>query len=315
MKTAFIFPGQGAQAIGMLAEARENFPLVRQTFVEASELLGYDLESICQNGPAEELNRTAITQPAILTASVALWRLWMQKDGKKPDFVAGHSLGEYSALVAAESILFLDALKLVSLRGELMQNAVPQGEGLMAAILGLSDEEVQEACREAAAGDVVEAVNFNAPGQVVIAGKAAAVERAIEACKKRGAKRAMPLSVSVPSHCALMQDAAKQLAEEFETVGFSDAVIPVIQNVPAAPVTSRLDIMDNLVKQLHSPVRWSESFALLEKEGVGAAIECGPGKVLCGLGKRIARSVTCYGLEQPDDFKATMSALSDKEQS
>lgn len=315
MKTAFIFPGQGAQAIGMLAEARENFPLVRQTFGEASDMLGYDLEALCQHGPEEELNRTAITQPAILTASIALWRLWMQKGGKKPDYVAGHSLGEYSALVASESMLFLDALKLVSLRGELMQTAVPQGKGLMAAILGLSDEEVQEACREAAAGDVVEAVNFNAPGQVVIAGNTAAVERAIENCKKRGAKRAMALSVSVPSHCALMRDAAEQLAEEFETVGFSDAVIPIIQNVPAAPVTSRLEIMDNLIRQLHSPVRWSESFALLEKEGVEAVVECGPGKVLCGLGKRIARSVTCYGLEKPDDFMATMSALSDKEQS
>lgn len=315
MKTAFIFPGQGSQAVGMLAEARENFPLVRETFVEASEVLGYDLESICQKGPEEELNRTAITQPAILTASVALWRLWMQKGGQKPDYVAGHSLGEYSALVASESMLFLDALKLVSLRGELMQTAVPQGEGLMAAILGLSDEEVQDACREAAKGDVVEAVNFNAPGQVVIAGRKAAVERAIDVCKQRGAKRAMPLAVSVPSHCALMRDAAEQLAEEFETVGFSDAVIPIIQNVPAAAVTSRLEIMDNLVRQLHSPVRWSESFALLEKEGVRVAVECGPGKVLCGLGKRIARSVACYELEKPEDFNATMSALADKEQS
>lgn len=315
MKTAFIFPGQGAQSIGMLATARENFPLVKQTFAEASEVLGYDLEGICQNGPEQELNRTAITQPAILTASVALWRLWMQQGGQKPDFVAGHSLGEYSALVAAESMLFLDALKLVSLRGELMQAAVPQGQGLMAAILGLADDEVQAACQEAAGGQVVEAVNFNAPGQVVIAGDTAAVERAIEACKKRGAKRAMPLSVSVPSHCALMRDAAEQLAEEFATVGFSDAVIPIIQNVPAAVVTSRLDIMDNLVRQLHSPVRWSESFALLASEGVGAAVECGPGKVLCGLGKRIARSVSCYGLEKPEDFRATMSALSDEEQS
>lgn len=315
MKTAFIFPGQGSQAIGMLAEARENFPIVRQTFGEASEMLGYDLEAICQHGPEEELNRTAITQPAILTASVALWRLWMQKNGRKPDFVAGHSLGEYSALVAAESMLFLDALKLVSLRGELMQSAVPRGKGRMAAILGLSDEDVQAACEEAARGEVVEAVNFNAPGQVVIAGDSAAVERAIEVCKSRGAKRAMPLPVSVPSHCALMRDAADQLAEEFETVGFNDAVIPIIQNVPAKIVTSRLEIMDNLVRQLYSPVRWSDSFALLEKEGVGAAVECGPGKVLCGLGKRIARSVTCYELESPESFNNAMSALSDKEQS
>jgi [acyl-carrier-protein] S-malonyltransferase len=315
MKTAFIFPGQGSQALGMLAEARENFPIVRQTFDEASELLGYDLEAICRNGPEEELNRTAITQPAILTASVALWRLWMQKNGRKPDFVAGHSLGEYSALVAAESMLFLDALKLVSLRGELMQNAVPQGKGRMAAILGLSDEDVQAACSEAANGEVVEAVNFNAPGQVVIAGDRVAVDRAIDACKSRGAKRALPLAVSVPSHCALMRDAADQLAEEFATVGFNDAVIPVVQNVPAAVVTSRLEIIDNLVRQLYSPVRWSESFALLEKEGVGAAVECGPGKVLGGLGKRIARSVTCYELESLDGFKTALSALSGKEKS
>lgn len=315
MKTAFIFPGQGAQSIGMLAAARENFPIVRQTFDEASEVLGYDLEAICQNGPEEELNRTAITQPAILTASVALWRLWMQQNGKKPDFVAGHSLGEYSALVAAESMLFLDALKLVSLRGELMQTAVPHGKGQMAAILGLSDEDVEAACQEAADGAVVEAVNYNAPGQVVIAGETQAVDRAIEACKSRGAKRAMPLAVSVPSHCALMRDAADQLAEEFETVGFSDAVIPVIQNVPAAIVTSRIAIMDNLVRQLYSPVRWSESFALLESEGVTAAVECGPGKVLGGLGKRIARSITCYSLETPESFNAAYSALTDKEHS
>ena len=315
MKTAFIFPGQGSQAIGMLAKARESFPIVRQTFGEASELLGYDLEAICENGPEEELNRTAITQPAILTASVALWRLWMQKNGRKPDFVAGHSLGEYSALVAAESMLFLDALKLVSLRGELMQNAVPQGRGRMAAILGLSDEDVQAACAEAAQGEVVEAVNYNAPGQVVIAGDSTAVDRAIEACKNRGAKRALPLAVSVPSHCALMRDAADQLAEEFETVGFNDAVIPIVQNVPAAVVTSRLEIMDNLVRQLYSPVRWSETFSLLEKEGVEAAVECGPGKILCGLGKRIARSVNCYELESPEGFNGALSALSAKEQS
>ena len=315
MKTAFIFPGQGAQSVGMLADARENFPIVRQTFDEASDMLGYDLEAICQSGPEEELNRTAITQPAILTASVALWRLWMQKNGKKPDYVAGHSLGEYSALVAAESMLFLDALKLVSLRGELMQAAVPQGKGQMAAILGLSDEDVVAACGEATQGDVVEAVNFNAPGQVVIAGDTRAVDRAIEACKDRGAKRAMSLAVSVPSHCALMRDAAEQLAEEFKTVGFNDAVIPVVQNVPAAIVTSRIDIMENLVRQLYSPVRWSESFALLEREGVSAAVECGPGKVLGGLAKRIARSVTCYTLESPDGFNTALAALSDKEQS
>ncbi|MAL98655.1 ACP S-malonyltransferase [Hydrocarboniclastica marina] len=313
MKTAFIFPGQGAQSVGMLAEARENFPIVRQTFDEASELLGYNLESICQNGPEEELNRTAVTQPAILTASIALWRLWMQENGTKPDFVAGHSLGEYSALVAGESMLFLDALKLVSLRGELMQAAVPQGEGKMAAILGLEDDQVVAACAEATEGDVVEAVNFNAPGQVVIAGNAKAVDRAIEACKSRGAKRAMPLAVSVPSHCALMREAAEQLAEEFSTVGFNDAVIPVVQNVPAAIVTSRTDIMQNLVRQLYSPVKWSASFALLEKEGVGAAVECGPGKVLGGLAKRNAPAIKCYSLETPDGFNAALSALSKKD--
>lgn len=313
MKTAFIFPGQGSQSIGMLAEAREQFPIVRQTFGEASDVLGYDLEALCHNGPEEELNRTAVTQPAILTASVALWRLWMTENGRRPDFVAGHSLGEYSALVAAESMRFLDAVKLVNLRGELMQSAVPRGEGRMAAILGLSDEDVEAACQEAANGEVVEAVNFNAPGQVVIAGASQAVDRAIEACKARGAKRAMTLPVSVPSHCALMREAAEQLAEELEGVTFSDAVIPVVQNVPAAAVTDRKELMDNLVRQLYSPVRWSDSFALLEKNGVSAAVECGPGKVLGGLGKRIARSVTCYELESVAGFKTALADLDDKE--
>ncbi len=205
MKSAFIFPGQGSQSVGMLAEAATHWPIIEQTFSEASAVLGYDLWHLCQKGPAEELNQTTVTQPALLTASVALWRQWFVAGGTRPDFLAGHSLGEYSALVAAESLNFFDAVKLVRLRGELMQDAVPAGQGSMAAILGLEDQDVIDACAEAGQDEVVSAVNFNAPGQVVIAGATAAVERAIEACKARGARKAMPLPVSVPSHCALMK--------------------------------------------------------------------------------------------------------------
>ncbi len=309
MKTAFIFPGQGAQSLGMLAEAGEAWPMVRETFKEASEVLGYDLWELCQRGPEEELNRTAVTQPALLTASVALWRQWMQEDGPRPDFVAGHSLGEYSALVAAESLRFLDAVRLVRLRGELMQAAVPQGEGRMAAILGLDDDQVREACDASAGDGVVEAVNFNAPGQVVIAGNSAAVDRAIEACKKMGAKRAMPLAVSVPSHCALMREAADELAKELESVTFDNAIIPVVQNVTAQAAQDRDVLISNLVKQLYSPVLWTDSFRQLVTDGVGRMVECGPGRVLGGLAKRIDKQVDMFSIEKPDAFRSTLESL------
>src|SRR5690606_15883750 len=227
---AFVFPGQGSQSLGMLAEHAAASALVRDTFAEASDALGYDLWALIQNGPEAELNRTDRTQPAILTASIALWRLWCDEQAAMPAFVAGHSLGEYSALVAAGSLSFADAVRLVERRGQLMQEAVPAGQGGMAAILGLEDDAVRAACEEAAQGEVVSAVNFNAPGQVVIAGAAAAVERAIEACKARGAKRAMPLPVSVPSHCALMRPAAERFAESINAAQWQAPRVALVQN-------------------------------------------------------------------------------------
>ncbi|RBW49935.1 ACP S-malonyltransferase [Marinobacter sp. F3R11] len=309
MKSAFIFPGQGSQAVGMLSAAAESWPMINKTFAEASNVLGYDLWHLCQKGPAEELNQTMITQPAMLTASIALWRQWLVAGGPKPDFLAGHSLGEYSALVAAESLDFVEAVKLVRLRGELMQEAVPSGEGKMAAILGLEDADVVAACEEAANGDVVAAVNFNAPGQVVIAGSAAAVERAVEACKAKGARKAMPLPVSVPSHCALMKGAAEELAQALEEVRFNDALTPVIQNVNAAAETDSATLKANLLKQLYSPVLWVDSVRTLVNSDVTVAIECGTGKVLAGLCKRIDRGLAVHGIEDPQALAAALAAF------
>ena len=309
MKSAFVFPGQGSQSLGMLSAAAEAWPMITETFDEASNVLGYDLWHLCQNGPAEELNKTMVTQPVLLTASVALWRQWCVSDGPRPDYVAGHSLGEYSALVAAESLDFIEAVKLVQLRGELMQDAVPEGQGRMAAILGLEDSDVVSACEESAEGDVVDAVNFNAPGQVVIAGSAAAVERAIEACKAKGARKAMPLPVSVPSHCALMKGAAEQLAEALEDIRFNDAVIPVVQNVNAEPARDAEVLKANLLKQLYSAVLWTNSVQRLSTEGVGVAVECGAGKVLAGLIKRINRSLPVHGIESPDSLAEALKAF------
>lgn len=309
MKSAFLFPGQGSQSIGMLADAEEAWPIVAKTFSEASQVLGFDLWAVCQKGPEEELNATAITQPALLTASVALWRQWFVADGPRPDFLAGHSLGEYSALVAAESINFFDAVKLVRLRGELMQSAVPVGQGRMAAILGLDDNTVIEACSEAAGGDVVAAVNFNAPGQVVIAGDSAAVDRAVDICKAKGAKRAMPLPVSVPSHCNLMKPAADELAQALDDVQFNDAVIPVVQNVDAAPEQDRDALKANLVRQLYSPVQWADSVRYLSEEGVSVAVECGAGKVLAGLVKRIERDMSVYSIESQNALQKALDGF------
>lgn len=309
MKSAFIFPGQGSQSVGMLSDAAEAWPIINKTFAEASNVLGYDLWQLCQKGPAEELNQTMVTQPALLTASVALWRQWFVAGGRAPNFVAGHSLGEYSALVAAESLDFVEAVKLVRLRGELMQQAVPAGEGKMAAILGLDDADVVAACENAAQGEVVSAVNFNAPGQVVIAGSAAAVDRAIEVCKEQGARKAMPLPVSVPSHCALMKGAAEELAEALNDVRFNDAVIPVVQNVHASAETDAEQLKANLLKQLYSPVLWTDSVRKLVSEGVETAVECGTGKVLAGLIKRIDRSLTVYGIEDPDSLAKALEAF------
>ncbi|HSC82055.1 MAG TPA: ACP S-malonyltransferase [Pseudomonas sp.] len=306
---AFVFPGQGSQSLGMLAEIGAQQPLICETFGEASDALGYDLWALIQQGPEEQLNQTDKTQPAILAASIALWRLWLAEGGKRPAFVAGHSLGEYSALVAAGSIGFAEAIKLVERRGQLMQQAVPAGQGGMAAILGLEDADVLAACAEAANGEVVSAVNFNAPGQVVIAGGAAAVERAIEACKARGAKRAMPLPVSVPSHCALMRPAAEQFAEAVAALAWQAPQIALVQNVSAA-VPADLDTLKrDLLAQLYSPVRWVETVQFLAAQGVTELIEPGPGKVLAGLNKRCVKGINTHSLETPDAFAAARAAL------
>ena len=304
-KTAFIFPGQGSQSLGMLADFADR-PAVKQTFQEASGALGLDLWAMSQEGPQELMNQTENTQPLLLTAGVALWRLWEQSGGPRPHFLAGHSLGEYTALSCAGVINLGDAVRLVRTRGQLMQQAVAEGEGKMAAVLGLDDEQVREACARAAEGSVVEAVNFNAPGQVVIAGTADAVERAIAACKEAGAKRAMPLPVSVPSHCALMKPAADQLAETLNAANFHAAEIPVINNVDVVAETAPEQIRDALVRQLYSPVRWVETIQALGAEGVTSVYECGPGKVLCGLIKRIDRSMAASPLESGDAFEKAL---------
>ncbi|MCP1647655.1 MULTISPECIES: ACP S-malonyltransferase [Pseudomonas aeruginosa group] len=306
---AFVFPGQGSQSLGMLAELGAQHAIVRDTFAEASAALGYDLWALVQEGPEERLNQTDKTQPAILTASIALWRLWQAEGGVQPAYVAGHSLGEYSALVAAGSLAFTDAVKLVERRGQLMQEAVPAGTGGMAAILGLEDADVLAACAEAAQGEVVSAVNFNAPGQVVIAGAAKAVERAIEACKARGAKRAVALPVSVPSHCELMRPAAERFAEAVEAVQWQMPQIALVQNVTAQVPADLAALKRDLLAQLYSPVRWVESVQLLAEKGVTDLVECGPGKVLAGLNKRCAKGVTTHNLDSADAFGAARAAL------
>ncbi len=306
---AFVFPGQGSQALGMLAEHGAGQPAIRDTFAEASAVLGYDLWALCQEGPEAQLNQTDKTQPAILCASIALWRLWLADGGVRPAFVAGHSLGEYSALVAAGSLPFTDAVKLVELRGQLMQQAVPAGTGGMAAILGLDDADVLAACDEAAEGEVVSAVNFNAPGQVVIAGSAAAVDRAIDACKARGAKRAMPLPVSVPSHCELMRPAAERFAGAITAIDWHAPEIALVQNVSAAVVADLDTLKRDLLAQLYSPVRWVETIVALSERGVTELVECGPGKVLSGLNKRCVKGINTFNLDTPEAFAATRGAL------
>lgn len=293
---AFIFPGQGSQAVGMLADLAGAYPTVGQTFAEASAVLGYDLWALTQDGPAEELNRTDRTQPAMLTAGVATWRVWRERGGAEPAWMAGHSLGEYTALVCAGAMDFPDAVALVEARGRFMQEAVPTGQGAMAAILGLDDEALRAVCAEAAQGEVVEPVNFNAPGQVVIAGNKAAVERAIEGAKAAGAKRALPLPVSAPSHCALMRPAAEQLAEKLSGIEIQVPRIPVLHNVDVAAADSAAGIRERLVAQLYSPVRWVETVQALAANGVTSAVECGPGKVLAGLHRRIVREMNVTAL-------------------
>lgn len=288
---ALVFPGQGSQQLGMLGDLAAEHSIIKETFTEASDALGFDLWSMVQQGPEADLNSTENTQPALLTSSVALWRLWQQQGGETPATVAGHSLGEYSALVCAGAIDFADGVKLVQLRGHLMQAAVPAGSGAMAAILGLADADVVAACEAAAQGEVVSAVNFNCPGQVVIAGQKAAVARGVEACKAAGAKRAVELPVSVPSHCALMQPAAEKLGEALTNIDVRMPTISLIHNVNAATAADLDELRDLLVRQLYSPVRWTESVQAMQATGVETLIECGPGKVLSGLNKKVDRAL------------------------
>lgn len=295
MSFAFFFPGQGSQSLGMM-NGFDGTAVVKATFDEASAVLGQDLWAMINGDDAAPINETVNTQPLMLAAGVATYRAYLEAGGKAPAVAAGHSLGEYTALVVAGALDFADAVKLVRLRAELMQSAVPQSEGAMAAILGLDDDVVREVCAEAAQGSVVEAVNFNSPGQVVIAGAAAAVERAMELAKEKGAKRALPLPVSVPSHCSLMKPAAEKLAEALKNVVIKTPQIRVIHNADVAAYDDAEKIKDALVRQLYSPVRWTETVNTLVAEGVTQSAECGPGKVLAGLAKRINKEASCSAL-------------------
>ncbi|WP_276831441.1 ACP S-malonyltransferase [Frischella perrara] len=308
-KFAMVFPGQGSQEIGMLKELSEVYPIVQEIFSEASSVLGYDLWNLVQEGSAEKLGQTWVTQPALLAASVAIFKVWQQKEGAKPHFMAGHSLGEYSALVCAGVIDFRDAIKLVELRGKLMQEAVPVGTGAMYAIIGLDNDVVVKACKEAAQGQVVSPVNFNSPGQVVIAGNKEAVERAAILCKEAGAKRALPLAVSVPSHCELMKPAADKLAEKLKTISFQEPQYSVINNVDVKIETSAQAIKDALIAQLYSPVRWTEIVEFMANQGTTLLVEMGPGKVLTGLTKRIIKTLSGCSVNDPTSLDAALESV------
>jgi len=303
---AFVFPGQGSQKMGMLQDAREASA---DLFAEASSVLGYDLWDLVENGPEDQLNQTEYTQPALLTASIALLRLAQARGLPSPDAVAGHSLGEYSALVAAGVLQFADAVMLVQKRGQFMQSAVPIGEGGMAAVLGLDDEQVREVCIAASQGEVVQAVNYNAPGQVVIAGNNAAIERAIKGCKEAGAKRAMALSVSAPFHSELMKPAAEELTGVLNEVNFAKPKIIVVQNVDAAVHDDPEEIRENLIKQMYGAVLWTDTVLMMKQIGVTTLIECGPGKVLTGLTKRIDKSITGHNVDSVASIATVSEAL------
>lgn len=301
-KLAFFFPGQGSQSVGMMKGLADE-TIIQDTFTEASDTLGVDFWQMVTEDN-DLLNQTQHTQPLMLTAGVATWRLYQSFNNKQPDFMAGHSLGEYSALVAAEAISFTDALPLVKFRAEAMQSAVPEGVGAMAAVLGLDDEQVNAICEACAENEVLEAVNLNSPGQVVIAGNKTAVERAMALAKEKGAKRALLLPVSVPSHCALMQPAADQLRDYLTNVNIAKPAVPVLHNADVQSYAAADDIKDALVRQLHSPVRWVETVRKMHADGVSSAAECGPGKVLTGLTKRIVSDLTCSALISTDAIKA-----------
>lgn len=308
---AFVFPGQGSQSVGMMSSLAESYPEVKHVFEQASDALGKDLWSIVSSGSEEELNQTHNTQPIMLAAGVAIWTVWCKQSEIRPAWVAGHSLGEYTALVCSEAVSFEDGIKLVSARGQLMQEAVPAGVGAMAAILGLEDHQVVKVCADAAENEVVSAVNFNAPGQVVIAGHATAVERAITAAKEAGAKRAVQLPVSVPSHCALMQPAAEKLSEHLQNITINIPKMTLIHNVDVAAHSAPEVIRNVLKEQLYKPVRWVDSIKFMHDQGVTRFVECGPGKVLIGLNKRIAKDAEHMAIYDPETLNKALEQLND----
>ncbi len=299
---AFVFPGQGSQKIGMLNDLASEYSIVKKTFAEASQILDYDLWDLVQCGTQEDINLTERTQPLLLTASVAVWRVWQEKNGPQPAFMAGHSLGEWSALVCAGIVSFTDAVKLVQQRGKFMQEAVPAGQGAMAAIIGLDDALIIDACKKAEQGEVVAAVNFNSPGQVVIAGTAAAVERASLLCKEAGAKRALPLPVSAPFHTSLMRPAADRLAEQIAATTFNTPVIPVVHNVTAKIEMNPEKIKTLMIEQIYNAVRWVDCVNTLSQNNITITVECGPGKILSGLNKRINSALTPLSIEKPEEI-------------
>lgn len=306
---AFVFPGQGSQSVGMSTALAEHYPIVKELYAEASEVLGYDLWQLVNSGPETELNITSKTQPALLTAGVAVWKVWEERDGPLPAFMAGHSLGEYSALVCSGMLAFDAAIALVADRGAYMQAAVPEGVGSMAAILGLSDEQVMNVCERASQGQIVSAANFNSVGQTVIAGHKEAVNRAVEMAAGAGAKRSVVLAVSVPAHCALMQEAASKFASRMESISLTAGRIPVIHNVDVSIKSEVSAIKQALAEQLYQPVRWVETIELMSKKGVTNIVECGPGKVLCGLIKRIDRQIETYPVFDRESLDKALSAM------
>jgi len=309
MSLAFVFPGQGSQSVGMLTALAETYSSVRETYDEASTALGYNLWAIVAGGPEAKLNQTEITQPAMLSAGVAVWRVWQAEHGPSPAIMAGHSLGEYSALVCAGALAFTDAVKLVADRGRYMQEAVPAGQGGMAAIVGLDDDQVRVLCEQNAKNEVLSPVNYNSPGQVVIAGTAMAVARAVENAKAAGAKLAKTLPVSVPSHCALMHPAAERMRERLSQLTINTPQIPVLHNVHVKSENSPDAIRDALVRQVESPVRWVETIQQFAASGVARIIECGPGKVLAGLNKRIAKDIQTLSVYDPDTLQIARHAI------
>ena len=312
-KTAFLFPGQGSQAVGMMSSLAEEHAEVKATFAEASEVLGYDLWALVGNGPAEELNKTEVTQPAMLVSGIATWRVWLAAGGQLPDYFAGHSLGEYSALVAAGVMPFEDAVSVVAARGRYMQEATPAGSGAMAAVIGLEDQQLLEICEKAQQGQVVACANFNSPGQVVISGDKDAVARAGELANEAGARRVLPLPVSVPSHCMLMMPAASKLQELLLGVRLSDGNAPVIQNADVVAYADAEQVREALARQLWQPVRWTETIQYLIDAGVETFVECGPGKVLAGLNRRISREPSVIALTDHASLEKALAAGNENE--